>query len=108
MIDRFKEIKNKVFKNQSNMSSNLHLSRQALNNIERGISFPSYNTLYVLCNDYNINLNYLLTGQGNMLLSDDDKVNNNELIQQQQDRIKELQAQVDLLKELLQSNNKQS
>lgn len=43
-----------------------------------------------------------------MLLSDDDKVNNNELIQQQQDRIKELQAQVDLLKELLQSNNKQS
>lgn len=63
MIDRFKEIKNKVFKNQSNMSSNLHLSRQALNNIERGISFPSYNTLYVLCNDYNINLNYLLTGQ---------------------------------------------
>lgn len=108
MIDRFKEIKNKVFKNQSNMSSNLHLSRQALNNIERGISFPSYNTLYVLCNDYNINLNYLLTGQGNMLLSDDDKVNNDELIQQQQDRIKELQAQVDLLKELLQSNNKQS
>ncbi len=108
MIDRFKEIKNKVFKNQSNMSSNLHLSRQALNNIERGISFPSYNTLYVLCNDYNINLNYLLTGQGNMLLSDDDKVNNDELIQQQQDRIKELQAQVNLLKELLQSNNKQS
>ncbi len=102
MIDRFKEIKNKVFKNQSNMSSNLHLSRQALNNIERGISFPSYNTLYVLCNDYNINLNYLLTGQGNMLLSDDDKVNNDELIQQQQDRIKELQAQVNLLKELLQ------
>ena len=108
MIDRFKEIKNKVFKNQSNMSSNLHLSRQALNNIERGISFPSYNTLYVLCNDYNINLNYLLTGQGNMLLSDDDKVNNDELIQQQQDRIKELQAQVNLLKELPQSNNKQS
>lgn len=101
MIDRFKEIKNKVFKSQSNMSDCLHLSRQALNSIERGASLPSYNTLYILCNDYNININYLLANKGNMLLIDTDNINTSQHIQELNDRIKELEIENKLLKELI-------
>ena len=108
MVNRIKEIRQKIFVSQSNMEDCLNLSRNTLSAYERGKAFFKPHTLQLLASKYNININWLLTGQGNMLLSDDDKVNNNELIQQQQDRIKELQAQVDLLKELLQSNNKQS
>ena len=36
-----------------------------------------------------------------MLLSDDDKVNNNDLIQQLQDRVKELEIENKVLKELI-------
>lgn len=108
MTNRIKEIRQKIFVSQSNMEDCLNLSRNTLSAYERGKAFFKPHTLQLLASKYNININWLLTGQGNMLLSDDDKVNNNELIQQQQDRIKELQAQVDLLKELLQSNNKQS
>lgn len=108
MVDRIKEIRQKIFVSQSNMEDCLNLSRNTLSAYERGKAFFKPHTLQLLASKYNININWLLTGQGNMLLSDEDKANNNELIQQQQDRIKELQAQVDLLKELLQSNNKQS
>ncbi len=108
MVNRIKEIRQKIFVSQSNMEDCLNLSRNTLSAYERGKAFFKPHTLQLLASKYNININWLLTGQGNMLLSDDDKVNNNELIQQQQDRIKELQAQVNLLKELLQSNNKQS
>lgn len=108
MVNRIKEIREKFFKTQANMAAILGVSRQAVNEYERGNNIIPTKALILLSSKYNININWLLTGQGNMLLSDDDKVNNNELIQQQQDKIKELQAQVDLLKELLQSNNKQS
>ncbi len=108
MTNRIKEIRQKIFVSQSNMEDCLNLSRNTLSAYERGKAFFKPHTLQLLASKYNININWLLTGQGNMLLSDEDKANNNELIQQQQDRIKELQAQVDLLKELLQSNNKQS
>lgn len=107
MVNRIKEIREKFFKTQANMAAILGVSRQAVNEYERGNNIIPTKALILLSSKYNININWLLTGQGNMLLSDDDKVNNDELIQQQ-DRIKELQAQVDLLKELLQSNNKQS
>lgn len=108
MFDRFIEIRKEIFKTQASLAKALQVSTQMISNIEQEKNKLSYDLLYILLNKYNINLNYLLDSKGNMLLSDDDKVNNNELIQQQQDRIKELQAQVDLLKELLQSNNKQS
>lgn len=108
MFDKFVEIRKKIFNTQSEMAIAFNTNKQTISDYERGRTSPKLDFLKKLVSDYNVNLNYLIANQGNMLLSDDDKVNNNELIQQQQDRIKELQAQVDLLKELLQSNNKQS
>ena len=108
MVDRIKEIIKKIFNTQVAFAEYLEVSRQQVTRYLNNDNQLPLSTIIRLANDYKISPNWLLLGQGNMLLSDDDKVNNNELIQQQQDRIKELQAQVDLLKELLQSNNKKS
>lgn len=101
MFDRFAEIRKHFFKNQSEMAECLNITRQAISSIEQGKSKPSYDLLYILLNKYNINLNYLLDNKGNMLLSDDDKVNNNELIQQLQEKINQLEIENKLLKELI-------
>ena len=101
MFDRFAEIRKHFFKNQSEMAECLNITRQAISSIEQGKSKPSYDLLYILLNKYNINLNYLLDNKGNMLLSDNDNINNNELIQQLQDRVKELEIENKVLKELI-------
>lgn len=112
MFDRFTEIRKYFFQNQSEMAKCLNITRQAISSIEQGKSKPSYDLLYILLNKYNINLNYLLDNKGNMLLSDDDKVNNNDMISQLQSQIatlqadnNKLQAQLDLLKSIIQSNS---
>lgn len=101
MFDRFAEIRKHFFKNQSEMAECLNITRQAISSIEQGKSKPSYDLLYILLNKYNINLNYLLDNKGNMLLSDNDNINNNDLIQQLQDRVKELEIENKVLKELI-------
>nr|WP_242347281.1 helix-turn-helix transcriptional regulator [Mucispirillum schaedleri] len=97
------------------MAIAFNTNKQTISDYERGRTSPKLDFLKKLVSDYNVNLNYLIANQGNMLLSNADKTSLYDVIGQlqlqtleQQDRIKELQAQVDLLKELLQSNNKQS
>lgn len=101
MFDRFIEIRKKIFKTQANLAKVLQVSTQMISNIEQGKNKLSYDLLYILINDYNINLNWLIAGQGNMLLSDDEKVNSNELIQQLQEKINQLEIENKLLKELI-------
>ena len=110
MVDRIKELRQKIFVSQSNMEDCLNLSRNTLSAYERGKAFFKPHTLQTLSSKYNININWLLTGKGNMLLSDNDNINNNNIINQLQSQVTELQvnndklqAQVDLLKDLLQS-----
>lgn len=105
MFDRFTEIRKHFFKNQSEMAECLNITRQAISSIEQGKSKPSYDLLYILLNKYNINLNYLLDNKGNMLLSDADTSSTSQQLQELQEENKKLQAQVELLKELLQSNS---
>ena len=108
MIDRIKEIRQKIFVSQSNMEDCLNLSRNTLSAYERGKAFFKPHTLQLLASKYNININWLLTGQGNMLLSDNDTISTAQQLQALQEENKKLQAQVELLKELLQANSKLS
>ena len=101
MIDRIKEIIKTKFNTQVAFAEYLNISRQQVTrylNSENLLPIPA---IIKLANDYNINPTWLLLGQGNMLLSDDDKVNNNDLIQQLQDRVKELEIENKLLRELV-------
>lgn len=112
MFDRFIEIRKHFFQNQSEMATAFNISKQTISDYERGRTFPKTDILEKLATEYNVNLNWLIAGQGNMLLSDNDRVNNNDIIQQQQKKITELQAdndklqaQLDLLKSIIQSNS---
>lgn len=101
MFDRFIEIRKHFFQNQSEMAAAFNISKQTISDYERGRTFPKTDILEKLATEYNVNLNWLIAGQGNILLTDDDKVNNNELIQQLQGRLKELEIENKVLKELV-------
>lgn len=113
MTDRIKEIISKFFDTQANFAKYLGISRQSVFRYINGDNQLTIQTLIKLANDYNISPNWLLLGQGNMLLSDNDKTNNNDIISQLQSQIatlqadnNKLQAQVEVLKSLIQANNK--
>lgn len=101
MFDRFIEIRKHFFQNQSEMATAFNISKQTISDYERGRTFPKTDILEKLATEYNVNLNWLIAGQGNMLLSDNDNINDNEIIQQLQDRIKELEIENKVLKELI-------
>ena len=101
MIDRLKEIREKIFSTQLNMAKALNVSRQAVNEYERGNNIIPTKALIILINDYNININWLLSGQGNMLLSDTEKINTSQQIQELNNKIKELEIENKVLKELI-------
>lgn len=101
MVDNFIEIRKKIFTSQSNMAEALNITRQAISSIEQGKSKPSIELLYKLLNQFNININYLLANKGNMLLSDTEKASTAQHIQELNDRIKELEFENKLLKELI-------
>ena len=56
MIDRIKEIRQKIFVSQSNMEDCLNLSRNTLSAYERGKAFFKPHTLQLLASKYNINI----------------------------------------------------
>lgn len=101
MTDRIKEIISKFFDTQANFAKYLGISRQSVFRYINGDNQLTIQTLVKLANDYNINPTWLLLGKGNMLLSDNDNINNNEIIQQLQDRLKELEIENKVLKELV-------
>lgn len=101
MFDRFIEIRKKFFKNQTDMANIFNVSKQTISDYERERTFPKPDILEKLTTEYNINLNWLLSGKGNMLLSDIDNINTSQQIQELNDRIKELEFENKLLKELI-------
>lgn len=101
MFDRFIEIRKHFFQNQSEMATAFNISKQTISDYERGRTFPKTDILEKLATEYNVNLNWLIAGQGNMLLSDNDSINNDELIKQLQEKINQLEIENNLLKELV-------
>lgn len=101
MTDRIKEIISKFFDTQANFAKYLGISRQSVFRYINGDNQLTIQTLIKLANDYNINPTWLLLGKGNMLLSDNDSINNDELIKQLQEKINQLEIENNLLKELI-------
>ena len=108
MTDRIKEIISKFFDTQANFAKYLGVSRQSVFRYINGDNQLTIQTLIKLANDYDINPTWLLLGKGNMLLSDADTSSTSQQLQALQEENKKLQAQVELLKELLQANSKLS
>jgi transcriptional regulator with XRE-family HTH domain len=82
---RVREIRKYLRLTQVEFSSKLGLKQGSIADWERGKSTPSIETLTNIADNFNINLHWLLTGKGEMFLSDkkepqEKRVDNNELI----------------------------
>ncbi|EIJ41846.1 putative transcriptional regulator [Beggiatoa alba B18LD] len=64
--ERIKLFRNSLNLSQQKFADSLNISRGYLNDIERGRQEPSFNFIKCLNEVYNVNLNWLLKGHGEM------------------------------------------
>ena len=70
MIDiNLRKCRNKLGLSQGVMSKQLGIAQAQYNTYERGTRKPSAEVLEKLVKEFNINVNYLLTGEGSMFIT---------------------------------------
>lgn len=79
---RFKAIIDLKFKSQGDFAKFLDIPRQLVSNYVNDLSKPNYNILYELYKSLNINLNWLISGEGNMFNETPNEALKNELRQE--------------------------
>ena len=82
---RLRMIRDKLKLSQSDFSTNLSTTQATVSRYEKDLRLPDAEFLENLSNIYHIDINWLLTGKGEMFLSDnkepqEKRVDNNELI----------------------------
>ncbi len=65
---RMKMVRKILNKSQMTLAKELSISKQAVSNIENSKSMPSIPILSKLLIDFNVNINYLLSGEGEMFV----------------------------------------
>ncbi|UCH92699.1 MAG: helix-turn-helix transcriptional regulator [Candidatus Aminicenantes bacterium] len=63
---RFKEFRKAIGKKQVELAKELHVYQSTITNIEVGKTFPRAHYLYHWQNQYNLNINWIVTGTGDM------------------------------------------
>ena len=66
---RIKNIRKLLNKSQEELAKELNVTKQAISNIENSKSSPSIGLLSKLLIDYDINLNYIISGMGDIFIS---------------------------------------
>ena len=64
--DRIKAIRNAVGKSQTDFAKELSVSRSAICKMESGENYPSEQTIKLICSEFNVNEEWLRTGNGEM------------------------------------------
>ncbi|MCP4220683.1 MAG: helix-turn-helix transcriptional regulator [bacterium] len=64
---RFRKFREYVGRAQHEMATDLGVSQSTIANIERGKAFPNINYLHYFYGEYNLNVNWLLTAEGEMV-----------------------------------------
>lgn len=67
--ENLRKCRNKLGLSQGNMSSQLGIAQVQYGTYERGTRKPSADILEKLVKEFNININYLLTGEGSMFIT---------------------------------------
>lgn len=67
--DRFRQIRGD--KNQVEFAQLVGITKQKVSNYENGIVKPTFEVLYLLAVNLHINLNWLITGNGDMYIMPD-------------------------------------
>lgn len=66
MNERIKAIRNAVGKSQTDFAKELSVSRSAICKMESGENYPSEQTIKLICSEFNVNEEWLRTGNGEM------------------------------------------
>lgn len=66
MKDRIKEIRTSVNKSQTEFAKTISVSRSAICKMESGENYPSEQTISLICKEFNVNEEWLRTGEGEM------------------------------------------
>ena len=103
---RLMKVRKSLKVSQVEMAKLLNCSQPNISEYEKDNIGVPISSLIIIRNTYNINLDWLLTGKGEMFLgqtsqTSEFQANNNEL-EKQQKRLQDLQKQVDLLKKNIQ------
>ncbi len=101
MVDRIRLIIKNFFNTQVAFAEYLQITKQQVTRYLNGDNYLPISVIIKLANDYKINPTWLLLGKGNMLLSDTEKASTAQHIQELNDKIKELEIENKLLKELI-------
>ena len=71
--DNLQLIRKKLLLSQNDMAEKMDVSYRAYSSYERGERKPTYDFLQKLVEDFNVNLNFLIAGQGEMFIGQPDK-----------------------------------
>jgi transcriptional regulator with XRE-family HTH domain len=66
---RFKQFRQFINKSQAKLAKELQVRQVIISEIETGKTFPGLNLQYYLNGQYNLNLNWLVRGSGEMIVS---------------------------------------
>ena len=66
MKDRIKDIRNSLHMSQTDFAKKLLVSRSAVCKMESGENSPSDQTIALICKEFNVNEEWLRTGEGEM------------------------------------------
>ena len=74
--ERIKAIRNAVGKSQTDFAKELSVSRSAICKMESGENYPSEQTIKLICSEFNVNEEWLRTGNGEMFqpITKDDEI----------------------------------
>ncbi len=73
---RLKNVRKLLNKSQDDIAKELNVTKQAISNVENAKSAPSIQYLRKLLLDYSVNINYILSGSGDVFLKNDEMYNN--------------------------------
>lgn len=66
--ERFKLLRKKIKLTQKELANILHINQSTIQAYENGKAFPSSKKLEILFREFNININWIITGEGEMFL----------------------------------------
>ena len=98
MKERFIAIRKKLDLNQKEFAEKVGCHRNRISDVERGLREPPKRTIYALCTELHIDLNWFVTGEGSMF--------QNETTKQADRASKEYEKQVELQEKLLVEKSK--
>jgi transcriptional regulator with XRE-family HTH domain len=69
---RFKRFRESIEKTQAQLAKELNVYQSTITNIEMGKTFPGIRYLHYFQDKYRLNINWMLNGRGEILMTDED------------------------------------